>query len=138
MAMDWAPVIMDINLLKKFFAINFANGLFGILPPAVGVGLANYFSRKSRAATGQVEEQFLGEDNEWLDSLLQGSYCKKNILIILFSVIVIFPLIFLSKKEAGISIWVIGFVIILMQYLMVIKLMLTSWLPEMENKIISK
>ena len=30
------------------------------------MGLANYFSRKSRAATGTHEENFLGEDNEWL------------------------------------------------------------------------
>jgi UDP-2,3-diacylglucosamine hydrolase len=46
--------------------------LFGILPPAIGIGLADYFSRKSRAATGQTEESFLGEDKEWLIS-----YCRE-------------------------------------------------------------
>jgi UDP-2,3-diacylglucosamine hydrolase len=30
------------------------------------MGLADYFSRKSRAATGSSEEHFLGEDREWL------------------------------------------------------------------------
>lgn len=30
------------------------------------MGLANYFSRTSRQATGQNDEQFLGEDKEWL------------------------------------------------------------------------
>ena len=40
--------------------------LFGILPPYFGMGLANYSSRKSREATGTVEETFLGEEKEWL------------------------------------------------------------------------
>ena len=40
--------------------------MFGILPPYMGMGLANYFSKKSREATGKHEEVFLGEDNEWL------------------------------------------------------------------------
>ena len=52
--------------LKKVFRNPFCQWLFGVLPPAVGIGLANYSSRKSRAATGQSEEQFLGEDKEWL------------------------------------------------------------------------
>ncbi len=30
------------------------------------MGLANYFSKKSREATGKHEEVFLGEENEWL------------------------------------------------------------------------
>ena len=30
------------------------------------MGLANYSSRKSREATGTVEEKFLGEEKEWL------------------------------------------------------------------------
>ena len=30
------------------------------------MGLANYSSRKSREATGIVEEKFLGEEKEWL------------------------------------------------------------------------
>jgi len=30
------------------------------------MGIAGYFSRKSRAQTGQTDEVFLGEDKEWL------------------------------------------------------------------------
>jgi len=52
--------------LKKLFRNPLSQWLFGILPPAVGMGLAHYFSRKSRAATGTSEEHFLGEDKEWL------------------------------------------------------------------------
>lgn len=32
----------------------------------MGIGLANYFSKKSREAIGKHEELFLGEENEWL------------------------------------------------------------------------
>ena len=52
--------------LKKVFRNPVCQWLFGILPPAVGIGLANYSSRKSRAATGQEEEVFLGPEKEWL------------------------------------------------------------------------
>lgn len=52
--------------LKKVFRNPVCQWLFGAMPPFMGVGLANYFSRKSRAATGKNEEVFLGEENEWL------------------------------------------------------------------------
>ncbi len=52
--------------LKKLFRNPFAQWLFGILPPAMGIGLANYLSRRSRAQTGSSEEVFLGADREWL------------------------------------------------------------------------
>lgn len=52
--------------LKKIFRNPVAQWLFGILPPAIGIGLANYFSRRSRAQTGSTEEVFLGADKEWL------------------------------------------------------------------------
>jgi UDP-2,3-diacylglucosamine hydrolase len=52
--------------LKKIFRNPVCQWLFGILPPFIGVGLANYFSHKSRAATGSSEEQFLGDEKEWL------------------------------------------------------------------------
>ncbi len=54
------------KLLKKVFRNPVCRWLFGILPPYIGMGIADYFSRKSRAATGLTEEQFLGEDKEWL------------------------------------------------------------------------
>ena len=54
------------KFIKKIFRNKLAHFLFGILPPAIGMGLANFFSKKSRAKTGQSEEVFLGEENEWL------------------------------------------------------------------------
>lgn len=54
------------KFMKKIFRNYFSQWLFGILHPSAGIGLANYFSRKSRAATGKEEEQFLGEEKEWL------------------------------------------------------------------------
>ncbi|RYG48838.1 MAG: UDP-2,3-diacylglucosamine diphosphatase, partial [Chitinophagaceae bacterium] len=38
----------------------------------VGMGVADFFSRKSRAKTGTTDEVFLGEDKEWLII-----YCKE-------------------------------------------------------------
>ena len=58
--------------LKKIFRNPACQWLFGILPPVIGVGLANYLSRRSRAQTGSSEEIFLGEDKEWLII-----YCKE-------------------------------------------------------------
>lgn len=58
--------------LKKIFRNPVCQWLFGILPPVIGVGLANYLSRRSRAQTGNAEEIFLGEDKEWLII-----YCKE-------------------------------------------------------------
>jgi len=52
--------------LKKVFRNPVSKWLFGILPPRLGMGLANYLSRRSRAQTGATEEIFLGEDKEWL------------------------------------------------------------------------
>lgn len=54
------------KMMKKVFRNPACQWLFGILPPYFGIGLANYFSKKSRAQTGQVDEKFLGEENEWL------------------------------------------------------------------------
>lgn len=54
------------KFLKKIFRNKFCQWLFGILHPTWGIGLANYFSRKSREKTGTSEEYFLGEDKEWL------------------------------------------------------------------------
>ncbi len=54
------------KFIKKIFRNRFCQWLFGQLHPTWGIGLANYFSRKSRAKTGNADAIFLGEDNEWL------------------------------------------------------------------------
>ena len=50
-----------------------------MLPPYMGMGLANYFSRKSREATGKHEEVFLGEENEWLITYCKGNAAEKTL-----------------------------------------------------------
>ena len=62
------------KLLKKVFRNPASQWLFGILPPKVGIGLADFFSRRSRAKGGGVDEVFLGEDKEWLII-----YCKEQL-----------------------------------------------------------
>ncbi|MEP7144835.1 MAG: UDP-2,3-diacylglucosamine diphosphatase [Ferruginibacter sp.] len=54
------------KFLKKIFRNKICQWMFGIIPPSIGMGLANYFSRKSRTFTSGKPESFLGEDNEWL------------------------------------------------------------------------
>jgi UDP-2,3-diacylglucosamine hydrolase len=54
------------KFLKKIFRNPVCQWAFGIIPPSIGMGLANYFSRRSRQADKSYEEVFLGEENEWL------------------------------------------------------------------------
>jgi UDP-2,3-diacylglucosamine hydrolase len=54
------------KFIKTIFRNKFCQWLFGVLHPSVGIGIANYFSRKSRQATGNEDKHFLGEDKEWL------------------------------------------------------------------------
>ena len=58
--------------IKKIFRNPVSQWLFGALPPYIGMGVADFFSRKSRAKTGTTDEVFLGEDKEWLII-----YCKE-------------------------------------------------------------
>ena len=54
------------KFIKKIFRNRFSQLIFGALPPSVGIGMADYFSRKSRGKTGKTDEVFLGEEKEWL------------------------------------------------------------------------
>lgn len=54
------------KFIKKIFRNPVCQWLFGVLPPYMGIGLADFFSRKSRAKTGQSDEIFRGPENEWL------------------------------------------------------------------------
>ena len=60
------------KLIKKVFRNPISQWLFGALPPYIGIGIADFFSRKSRKKTGITDEVFLGEDKEWLII-----YCKE-------------------------------------------------------------
>src|SRR5476649_1355225 len=60
------------KFIKKIFRNKLCQWMFGQLHPTWGLGLANYFSRKSRAKTGTTDDVFLGETGEWLIV-----YCKE-------------------------------------------------------------
>lgn len=54
------------KFLKRIFRNPLCRWLFGLFPPAAGIRLARFFSQRSRLATGNTEDQFLGEEKEWL------------------------------------------------------------------------
>ncbi len=68
------PADHGYKFIKKVFANKLCQWLFARLHPNLAFGLAHYFSRKSRIATGKSDEKFLGEENEWL-----VVYCKEII-----------------------------------------------------------
>lgn len=62
------------KFLKKVFANKFCQWCFARLHPNFGIWLADKSSKTSRAKTGSSDEQFLGEENEWL-----VQYCKEKL-----------------------------------------------------------
>ncbi|TNE28938.1 MAG: UDP-2,3-diacylglucosamine diphosphatase [Bacteroidetes bacterium] len=60
------------KFLKKVFANRFLQWCFARLHPNFGIGLADYFSKRSRAQTGGEDAVFKGEENEWL-----YQYCQE-------------------------------------------------------------
>lgn len=60
------------KFIKKVFAARWSQWCFARLHPNFGIGLAHFFSRKSRAATGDADSIFHGENGEWLIV-----YCKE-------------------------------------------------------------
>ena len=54
------------KFIKKIFANKFCQWLFARIHPNLGIGIANYWSRKSRYATGDHDEKYLGDDKEYL------------------------------------------------------------------------
>jgi UDP-2,3-diacylglucosamine hydrolase len=72
------------KFIKTIFRNRFSQWLFGIFPPYVGMGLANFLSRRSRAQTGATEEIFLGEHEEWLIIYSKDMLRKKKIDFFVF------------------------------------------------------
>lgn len=54
------------KFIKKVFANPICQWLFARIHPNLGLGVANFWSRRSRKANGNDDEKFLGEQNEWL------------------------------------------------------------------------
>ncbi len=58
--------------LKKVFKNRIIQSLFGFIHPNIGIGLADFLSKRSRAKSGHLDEVFLGVEKEWL-----VHYCKE-------------------------------------------------------------
>jgi len=55
------------KFIKKVFRNPICQWLFGFLHPSIGIGIANYFSQKSKDKAAVSEAPgFYGEDKEWL------------------------------------------------------------------------
>lgn len=68
------PGDLGYKRMKKVFVHPLSQWLYGWLHPNWGVGLARFFSQKSRAATSTTERAWLGDQQEWL---LQ--YCERKL-----------------------------------------------------------
>ncbi|MFZ2905662.1 MAG: UDP-2,3-diacylglucosamine diphosphatase [Cyclobacteriaceae bacterium] len=67
------PGDASYKILKKFFNSSICQWLFARLHPNLGIGIAHYWSRKSRISNIKREEKFQGEANEFL-----LTYCKEQ------------------------------------------------------------
>jgi UDP-2,3-diacylglucosamine hydrolase len=54
------------KFIKRIFASGLCQWLFARLHPNLGMGIARYWSKKSRIANVTSDEKFLGNDKEWL------------------------------------------------------------------------
>lgn len=72
------------KMMKKVFRNRFSQRLFGMLHPSTGIGIADYFSRKSRAAAGEKDEHFLGEEKEWLIVFAKETLKKQQVDYFIF------------------------------------------------------
>lgn len=72
------------KFIKKIFASRLCQWLFARLHPNLGVGIAQYFSKKSRVAMGNIDEVFLGEEKEWLLIHSQELLEKKHYDFLIF------------------------------------------------------
>jgi UDP-2,3-diacylglucosamine hydrolase len=72
------------KLIKKVFANRFFQWCFARLHPNFGIGVADYLSRRSRAKTGNSEDEYLGDDKEFLVQYCQEMAAKSPIDYFIF------------------------------------------------------
>ena len=72
------------KFIKKVFANKFFQWCFARLHPNFGIGIANHFSKSSRAATGNTDEIYLGDENEWLAIYAKEYLLKEHIDYFIF------------------------------------------------------
>lgn len=72
------PGDQGYKFIKKVFSNPLSQWLFARLHPNFGIKMANFWSKKSRVATGNSDEVFLGEDKEWLVSFCKDQLKKEH------------------------------------------------------------
>jgi UDP-2,3-diacylglucosamine hydrolase len=65
------------KFIKKVFANPLCQWLFARIHPNLGIGMANYWSGRSRKANRDSDEKFLGEDKEFL-VVYSNEYLQKE------------------------------------------------------------
>jgi len=66
------PGDLKYKIIKKFFRSKVCQWAFARIHPNFGIGIAKYFSKRSRISTGNNDEKFLGKENEWLHHYAKG------------------------------------------------------------------
>jgi UDP-2,3-diacylglucosamine hydrolase len=66
------PGDLSYKLLKKIFNSSVCQWLFARIHPNLGIGIAKFWSKRSRISNTKREEKFQGEENEFL-----LTYCKE-------------------------------------------------------------
>ncbi len=72
------------KFIKKVFSSKLCQWLFARVHPNLGLQVANYFSGKSRIATGNSEDHFLGEEKEWLVTHCKAELKKQQVDFFVF------------------------------------------------------
>ncbi len=66
------------KILKAFFSCYLCQRLFAFLHPSVGLRLATFLSKRSRAANEKNDEVYKGSDKEWLEGYCRDQLRKKK------------------------------------------------------------
>ncbi len=74
----YGPGDHGYKFIKKVFANKICQWLFGWIHPNIGIGIANFWSGRSRMANAGYDEKFLGEENEWLAIYSKEMLLKKH------------------------------------------------------------
>ncbi len=72
------------KFIKKVFSNKFCQWLFARLHPNSGMAMANFWSRKSRVATGTADEKYLGDDKEYLMQFANDTIRKEPVDYFIF------------------------------------------------------
>lgn len=123
------------KFIKKIFRNPVCQWLFGVLPPYMGMGIANYMSRRSRRMTGQTDEKFFGEAGEWLIIYSKEVLKKKAYKYLIFGHRHL-PIDFVMNKDSryiNLGDWIRYYTYAVFDGA---QLTLQSRYPELEHKII--